>query len=242
MKTTLLTSAAASPFAHLLGLMPGAKARAARAVRAEDGEPKNDEAARAEDSDEDDEPKKDPKDDGAKKGKRRARADDGDVKDPEDADEDEPVASDADDEEDEPKKEDAKKGKSKAKADDDEYCAAEDDDDEDVAAAARAGRLAERARARKIFSSKAAGQRPDVAAQLAFTTDLSSAEAIGVLEAAAAGGLSAVTPSRLHQRMARVVTPDVGHDVDDGERKPDSAAAQAKAIVGALNKAQGRKA
>lgn len=219
MRHSLASSAAAAPFAHLLGL-----GRKPVAKRAEEDKPEDDkDAARAESEDDDDKDKD---------GKKGARAED-DEKDDKDA----ARAEDEDDDADKDK--DGKKAK--AKAEDDETCAEEDDEDEDVSAAAKAGRKAERARCRNIFSSKAAGQRPDVAAQLAFTTNLSSAEAVGILEAAASGTPTSVTARRIDERMARVVTPSVG--ADGGSAAPQSGPkGQALAIVAAMNKARGQKA
>jgi len=234
MKQSLMTGAATTPFAHLLGSI-GLTGRKARGARAEDETPKDEK---------DDDAKKgarseDPEDDEDKKDARRAEESD----DEDDKKDDAKKGGRADESDDDEDKKDGKK-KSKAKADDeDETCAEEDDDDDEVAAAARAGRKAERARCRKIFSTQAAGLRPDVAAQLAFTTNLSSAEAIGVLEAAAAGkGVEVRATSRIHERMARVAQPAVGQDVEDGDRKPDAPSAKAAAIVASMNKAQGRKA
>lgn len=213
-KRSLFQRAAAVPFAHLLG-SGRSKTSAARAEE----EDKKDPDAKAEDEDE----KKDP--DG-KKGE-----------DPKDPPEDDKVATDGDD--DDKKDPDGKKSKRRAKADDDEdeKCAEEDDDDDDIAAAARAGRLAERTRCAKIFSSQAAGVRPDVAAQLAFTTELTSAEAIGILEAAAMTGAAPAATSRLHERMSRVRVPDLSQ-APDAEKKPTGATAQAAAIAAAVAKAR----
>lgn len=215
-KRSLFQRAAASPFAHLLG---SGRAKPLGA-RAEDDDKKDPDAKKAEDDE-----KKDP--DAKKQGEE-----------PDDPPKDDPVAADGDPPEDDEKK-DGKKGKRRAKADDedaDERCAEEDDDDDDIAAAARAGRLAERARCKKIFSSEAAGVRPDVAAQLAFTTELTSAEAIGILNAAAITGGGQASTSRLHDRMQRVRVPDLAEP--PAAEKPTGAKAAAAAIVAAVAKAR----
>ena len=215
MKHSLVTSAAAAPFAHLLGGL----GRKSAARRAEDDKPEEDkDAARAEEDDE--------------KDKDAVRAEEDDEK-----DKDAVRAEGGDDEDDKDK--DGKRGKKAKAEDDDESCAEEDDDDEDVSAAAKSGRRAERARCRKIFSSPAAGQRPDVAAQLAFTTNLPSAEALGILQAAA-GGAAPQASRRIDERMSRVSVPAIGADGGDPPRT-DAPKGKAAAIVAAMNKARGGK-
>jgi hypothetical protein len=224
MKHSLLAGAAGQPlsFAHLLGGL----GRKSAARRAEDDKPEDDkDAARAESEDEEDDKDKD-----------AARAEDDDKD--KDAARAEDEGDDAVDEDDK----DAKRGrKAKSKAeDDDEKCAEEDDDDDAVAEAAQAGRRAERARCRKIFSTKAAGERPDVAAQLAFTTNLSSAEAIGILTSAASGGAAPRVSRRIDDRMSRVVIPPIGSDASPAPGA-DTPKGKAAAIVAAMNKARGGK-
>lgn len=108
----------------------------------------------------------------------------------ENAENDDPESEDQDDEKEGRK---AKKAKSKKAEDDDEDPDAEDDenaegDDEDAEddednKDVKKGRRAERKRCASIFSSKAAAARPDMAAHLAFNTNLSSSEAISTLKA-----------------------------------------------------------
>lgn len=214
-KRTLFAGGASAPFAHLFG---GRAGKAAKPGRAED-EKEDKDAAAAEDDD-------DEKKDASK------------AEDPDDPPEEDKVAETEDDEK------DAKKAKRKAKADDDEdeTCAEEDSDDDEVASAAAAGRRAERARCAKIFGSEAAGARPDVAAQLAFTTNMSSAEAIGVLNAVAAGHAAPAKASALHERMARVRQPDTGSDAPGAAEKPTGAKAAAASILAAVEKARPKKA
>ncbi|WP_435781805.1 hypothetical protein [Providencia hangzhouensis] len=108
----------------------------------------------------------------------------------ENAENDDPESEDQDDEKEGRK---AKKAKSKKAEDDDEDPDAEDDenaegDDEDAEddednKDVKKGRRAERKRCARIFGSKAAAARPDMAAHLAFNTNLSSSEAISTLKA-----------------------------------------------------------
>jgi len=64
--------------------------------------------------------------------------------------------------------------------DEDDDPDAEDEDESDKEKAARAS---ERARCATIFGSKAAASRPDFAAHLAFETDMSAKQAVGMLSA-----------------------------------------------------------
>lgn len=96
--------------------------------------------------------------------------------------------------EDESSDEDSKKaaddkpaeGEDKDEADDKEKAKAEDDDkDEEMkgASAVARGRLREQARCASIFASQAAARNPVLAANLAFKTRMSRAEALALLEA-----------------------------------------------------------
>ncbi|MEX0424438.1 hypothetical protein KDV38_11965 [Providencia rettgeri] len=103
----------------------------------------------------------------------------------ENAENDDPESEDQDDEKEGRK---AKKAKSKkAEDDDDEDPDAEDDDedaeDDEDNKDVKKGRRAERKRCARIFGSKAAAARPDMAAHLAFNTNLSSSKAISTLKA-----------------------------------------------------------
>ncbi|XKD94577.1 hypothetical protein ACISK3_07900 [Morganella morganii] len=144
-------------FAHLIGL--GKKARAS----------------------EEDEDKK------VRKAKgRKAEEDERD----EDAEDDEDREG-AEDQDDEKQGRKAKKAK-KAGGDDDDPDAEDDEDaegddedaeDDDENKDVKKGRRAERKRCARIFGSKAAAGRPDMAAHLAFNTRMSSSEAISTLKA-----------------------------------------------------------
>lgn len=133
----------------------------------------------------------------------------------ENAENDDPESEDQDDEKEGRK---AKKAKSKKSEDDDEDPDAEDDeedaeDDEDNKDVKK-GRRAERKRCARIFGSKAAAARPDMAAHLAFNTNLSSSEAISTLKAM--GGISAPQSNRrsLDARMREEEQVRLGQDAE----------------------------
>ncbi|MEX5876382.1 hypothetical protein AB6H26_20050 [Providencia hangzhouensis] len=139
----------------------------------------------------------------------------------ENAENDDPESEDQDDEKEGRK---AKKAKSKKNEDDDEDPDAEDDenaegDDEDAEddednKDVKKGRRAERKRCARIFGSKAAAARPDMAAHLAFNTNLSSSEAISTLKAM--GGVSAPQSNRrsLDARMREEEQVRLGQDAE----------------------------
>ncbi|PCQ37205.1 hypothetical protein [Providencia rettgeri] len=111
---------------------------------------------------------------------RRAEDDDEE----ENAENDDPESEDQEDEKEGRK---GKKAKSKKAEDEDEDPDAEGDDedaeDDEDNKDVKKGRRAERKRCARIFGSKAAAARPDMAAHLAFNTNLSSSEAISTLKA-----------------------------------------------------------
>jgi archaellum component FlaD/FlaE len=149
------------------------------ASKAEDDEKKQ----RADESDEDyakrmEEDDKKEKEDDAKK----AEGDDTDAK-----------ADEGDDESDDDKKDD------KAKK-------AEESDDEDDKK--KATRQSERARCAAIFACAAAATRPDMAAHLAFHTDMTAEAATDMLKAISVGHVGKTRS--LANRMAEVQTPNVG--------------------------------
>jgi hypothetical protein len=139
----------------------------------------------------------------------------------ENAENDDPESEDQDDEKEGRK---AKKVKSKKAEDDDEDPDVEDDenaegDDEDAEddednKDVKKGRRAERKRCARIFGSKAAAARPDMAAHLAFNTNLSSSEAISTLKAM--GGVSAPQSNRrsLDARMREEEQVRLGQDAE----------------------------
>lgn len=101
----------------------------------------------------------------------------------EDAEDDEDREG-AEEQDDEKQGRKAKKAK-KAGGDDDDPDAEDDEDaeDDDENKDVKKGRRAERKRCARIFGSKAAAGRPDMAAHLAFNTRMSSSEAISTLKA-----------------------------------------------------------
>lgn len=165
MKT--LAKVASASFAHLAGLgrSKAAKAEDDDEKKDRDHEDVNDGAKKGKKA-EDDEPEK--KDDEKKSPDAKAEDDDPDAK---ASDDDKPDGDDGDEDD------DKKSGKAKkAKAEDG------DEDDEKM----RAGAMKERARCAAIFASPAAARNVQMAAKLAFSTDLTSAQAIEVLQAAPA--------------------------------------------------------
>ncbi len=109
-----------------------------------------------------------------------------------------------------------------------------DDEDKAKKAARRAGRKAAMRRAAAIFASPAAAKAPDIAAELAFDSDLSARKAISMLEKA-----TARIPGRqsLSQRMETVQVPNPG---TEGARvDPNSPKALAAAAIAAASKARG---
>lgn len=153
----------------------------------------------------------------------------------EDMEEDEEAkgAEDSDEEDESDDKKDAKAKKAKkAKEDDEDETDAEnddsdedgdDDEDTDKDGAKKAGRKAERARCAAIFGAKSAGTRPDLAAHLAFNTDLSAKAAVALLDAAAIGHQPTKGRRSLDERMSAVKTPNPGQD---GGQAPDANTAE----------------
>lgn len=131
---------------------------------------------------------------------------------------------DAEDQDDEKEGRKAKKAKNKKAEDDGEDPDAEDDenaegDDEDAEddednKDVKKGRRAERKRCARIFGSKAAAARPDMAAHLAFNTRMSSSEAISTLKAM--GGAPAPQSNRrsLDARMREEEQVRLGQDAE----------------------------
>lgn len=113
-----------------------------------------------------------------------------------------------------------------------------EDDDEDEAKSKKAearGRSLERARGDAIFSCRAAADRPDLAAQLAFKTSMSAEEAIGVLTTAASGERRA---PGLASRMSAVEVPHVASDAAPAPSANDPAG-KAALIIAAGKKRRG---
>ncbi|MCY0790452.1 hypothetical protein N0392_12245 [Morganella morganii] len=202
-------------FAHLIGL--GKKARASeededKKVRKAKGR-KAEEDERDEDA-EDDEDREDAEDqDDEKQGRKakKAKKAEGDDDDPDADDDDDDAGAEGDDED-----------------------AEGDDDNKDV----KKGRRAERKRCARIFGSKAAAGRPDMAAHLAFNTRMSSSEAISTLKA-----MGEVQPptqrasldSRMRAEQQVRISPDAQAPA------AGSAAALAQQMTGLYNSNKGAK-
>ncbi|MBS9442491.1 hypothetical protein [Photorhabdus heterorhabditis] len=144
---------------------------------------------------------------------RRAEEEDRDEEDAEDdeddikADKDDKDDPDAEEDDDQDKDKSSKKGK-KAKSrradDDDDDADAEENDDKEE------GRRAERKRCAAIFGSKHAAGRPDMAAHLAFNTNMSAREAISTL--ALTGSAPTSRRTSLDERMQQAQQVRLGLD------------------------------
>lgn len=147
-------------FAHLIGL--GKKARASeededkKVRKAKGRKAEEDEHDEDAEGDEDREGAEDQDDEKQGRKAKKAKKAEGDDDDPDADDDDDDAGAEGDDED-----------------------AEGDDDNKDV----KKGRRAERKRCARIFGSKAAAGRPDMAAHLAFNTRMSSSEAISTLKA-----------------------------------------------------------
>ncbi|HHX8748692.1 TPA: hypothetical protein ACVPFL_000819 [Morganella morganii] len=197
-------------FAHLIGL--GKKAKASE--EDEDKKVRKAKGRKAEDDEqeesaEDDEPESEDQDD-EKQGRKakKAKKAEGDDDDP-DAEDDE-------------------------NAEGDDKDAEDDDENKDV----KKGRRAERKRCARIFGSKAAAGRPDMAAHLAFNTRMSSSEAISTLKAM--GAVQPVTQrasldSRMREEQQVRISPDAQAPVRG------SADALVQKMTGLYNRNKGAK-
>ncbi|MBT0329032.1 hypothetical protein ISO88_03995 [Morganella morganii subsp. morganii] len=199
-------------FAHLIGL--GKKARASeededkKVRKAKGRKAEEDEPDEDAENDEDREGAEDQDDEKQGRKAKRAKKAEGDDDDP-DAEDDEDTEGDDEDAED-------------------------DDENKDV----KKGRRAERKRCARIFGSKAAAGRPDMAAHLAFNTRMSSSEAISTLKA-----MGAVQPptqrasldSRMRAEQQVRISPDAQAPA------AGSAAALAQQMTGLYNSNKGAK-
>lgn len=170
-------------------------------------------------------------DEKAKKAKgKRAEDDDRDESAEDDADDADAAENDDDaDAEDDEEKPEGKKAKGKR---------AEDDEDDADAKVAK-GRRMERERCAKIFGSKAAGVRPDMAASLAFGTSLSASEAIAQLNQAAAFGAPPKRGMSLDERMQGVQKHRLAPDAKAPEATGSNT--QVTSMVSLYNQAKGVK-
>ncbi len=200
-------------FAHLLGRSKAASAKAKAEDDVEETEEEKRERERKEREDAKASSENDDDTDGkSKKAKSKADREDDDIEEADDLRENE-----EDDDEHDPDEVDERNraGKKSRRA------KVADDKDEDTRAA---GRKAERARGSAIFASPAAALRPDMAAHLAFHTNLSTRAAVDTLAAMAAGAPQSARRAGVAERMAGTPNPDVGQE--------DQRPAQRKASLG----------
>lgn len=165
-----------------------------------------------------------------------ARAD-GDQDDGEDGNEDERKQREGESDDDYAQRMEELDKKEAGDEDDDDPDAADDDESEKE----KAARASERTRCATIFGSKAAASRPDVAAHLAFETDMSAKQAVGMLNAFAAGMPAAAKPKSLGSRMAGVKVPNVGAGAAAAAAAPNATQAAADAIIAAGRARRGEK-
>lgn len=151
--------------------------------------------------------------------------------------EDDENREDADEQDDEKQGRKAKKAEDDdddADAEGDEEDAEDDDENKDV----KKGRRAERKRCARIFGSKAAAGRPDMAAHLAFNTRMSSSEAIGTLKA-----MGAVPPATQRASLDSRMRAEQQVRISPDAQAPaaGSAAALAQQMTGLYNSNKGAK-
>ncbi|WMT13358.1 hypothetical protein [Serratia fonticola] len=184
-------------------------------------------------------------DDGKEKSKKaKSRKAEDERDDEEDADDDDDREGMEDDDDSDPDDEEGgktskkgKKAKSRNAEDDGDDADAEEDEDEnrDV----KKGRSAERKRCAAIFGSKAAAGRPDMAAHLAFNTELSASAAIGTLSAMGAVAPEPAKKASLDDRMRQAQ--DVRLGPDASVAPSGSAKALVEKAASLYNSTQGKK-
>jgi len=129
--------------------------------------------------------------------------------------------------------EDQDEDETEASEEDEEFEDSDDDEEEDEESD---DTQKERARCASIFSCKAAGVRPDIAASLAFETNMSAKQAVHVLKLAVQGQrASGAKRNRLASRMA-----DLKHArVAPSSRSGKSSMTEAEKIVAAGKRHRG---
>jgi hypothetical protein len=181
------------------------------------------------------------------RGNKAAKKAEDDKKDEKDADKggDDDDAK-AEDKEDDDDKASDKNPDEEEKCEEDDDSAAEDDDEEDddkkkkdSKKAAKAARLSERARIKKILGCKGAQANPDGAFAAAFDTNMSASEAVAILNMmgssnTAAEEANAGTRETMRQRLEQTPSPTVGSG-DASTQQPDLA----NAIIAAGKKRRG---
>ncbi|KOO17451.1 hypothetical protein AC068_17385 [Morganella morganii] len=152
-------------------------------------------------------------------------------------------AEDDEDRENAEDQDDEKQGRKAKKAEDDDDDAdaegdEEDTEDDDENKDVKKGRRAERKRCARIFGSKAAAGRPDMAAHLAFNTRMSSSEAISTLKA-----MGAVQPPTQRASLDSRMRAEQQVRINPDAQAPaaGSAAALAQQMTGLYNSNKGAK-
>ncbi|MEM8145818.1 hypothetical protein Q4R42_17845 [Morganella morganii subsp. sibonii] len=156
-------------------------------------------------------------------------------------------AEDDEDREDAEDQDDEKQGRKAKKADDDDPDAEDDEnaegddedaEDDDENKDVKKGRRAERKRCARIFGSKAAAGRPDMAAHLAFNTRMSSSEAISTLKA-----MGAVQPATQRASLDSRMRAEQQVRISPDAQAPaaGSAAALVQQMTGLYNSNKGAK-
>lgn len=175
-------------------------------------------------------------DDKEKSKKAKSRKAEEDKKDPD---------AEGDDEDDDQNKDQDEKDKEGSAAEDDDEADAEDGDDndgddEDEDRDVKKGRRAERKRCARIFGSKHAANRVDLAASLALNSGMSSAEAIRILASTATSTPDASNRKRsLDDRMRALGNVTVGQDINNAPS--GSASALANKMTSLYNQTVGKK-
>ncbi|HDU8310069.1 hypothetical protein [Morganella morganii] len=175
----------------------------------------------------------------ARKAKGRSAEEDERDEDAED-DEDREGAEDQDDEKQGRKAKKAEGDDDDPDAEDDENAEGDDEDaeDDDENKDVKKGRRAERKRCARIFGSKAAAGRPDMAAHLAFNTRMSSSEAISTLKV-----MGAVQPATQRASLDSRMRAEQQVRISPDAQAPaaGSAAALAQQMTGLYNSNKGAK-
>lgn len=153
-------------------------------------------------------------------GRTRAAEDEKDKDKP--ADDKKDSKAEEDEDEKKPAEDEKKDGKAEeddkkdSKAEDEEENGEDEEEEKEKPSAAAAARKAERARCAAIFAAPEAAANVQLAAHLAFETDLSVQAAVGTLKAGAAGGSNRHARGGLADRMAGEKSPRLGADGGGG--------------------------
>ncbi|EFS7074855.1 hypothetical protein HW008_000321 [Salmonella enterica] len=155
------------------------------------------------------------------------------------AEDDEKDESSAEDEKDKSAEEDNEEknaGEGDDDNNDDDENASEDDGDEKESPSVKKGRRAERARCAAIFACREASFRPDMAAHLAFNTNMSAREAVSLMKTIGTQG--ARRGDSLASRMAGEPDYRAGQD---SSRHQQGASSEMAGLLNAYNTIKGVK-